>query len=67
MHSAQGSCPGVVIVELTEGGASGKLVGVLRTTNYVDTSGAGAPNSHAYTGGEHSDVHAAAVVRKRLK
>ena len=66
-HSAQGSCPGVGIVELTEGGARGKLVGVLRTTNTVDNSGAGAPGGHAYTGQEHSDIHAATVVRKGVK
>ena len=28
-HAAQGSCPGVGIVEITENGRSGKLVGVL--------------------------------------
>lgn len=63
-HSAQGSCPGVGIVELKNNGASGQLVGVLRTTNTVDDSGAGAPGGHAYTGAEHSDVHAATVVQK---
>ncbi len=66
-HAAQGSCPGVGIVELLDGGASGRLVGVLRTTNIVDTTGAGAsvPGGHAYSGAERSDVHAATVVRKR--
>lgn len=64
-HSAQGSCPGVGIVELTDGGASGKLVGVLRTTNTVDNVNSGAPNGHPYTGAEHSDIHAATVVRKK--
>lgn len=63
-HSAQGSCPGVGIVKLRNGGASGKLVGVLRTTNMVDTTAAGAPGGHAYSGQERSDVHAATVVRK---
>ena len=66
-HSAQGSCPGVGIVELKDNGASGKLVGVLRTTNTVDDSGAKSPGGHAYTGAEHSDVHAATVVRKGKK
>lgn len=66
-HSAQGSCPGVGIVALKDNGASGQLVGVLRTTNSVDDSGAGAPGGHAYTGAEHSDIHAATVVRKGKK
>ncbi len=64
-HSAQGSCPGVGIVELGEGGASGKLVAVLRTTNTIDTTQAAAPGGSDYTGSERSDVHAAAVIRKR--
>ena len=64
-HAAQGSCPGVGVVELTEDGASGRLVGVLRTTNTVDTSSGQSPGGHAYTGREHSDIHGAAVRRKK--
>ena len=64
-HSAQGSCPGVGIVELLDGGASGQLVGVLRSTNSVDTSPVSAPGGHAYTGAERSDIHGAAVVQKQ--
>ncbi|WP_173195941.1 hypothetical protein [Parvularcula mediterranea] len=63
-HSAQGSCPGVGIVELLEGGASGRLVGVLRSVNTVDDSPVSAPGGHAYTGAERSDVHGATVVMK---
>jgi hypothetical protein len=63
-HAAQGSCPGVGIIEVLEGGASGRLAGVLRTTNTVDTSPVAAPGGHAYTGIEHSDVHGAAVRMK---
>ena len=63
-HAAQGSCPGVGIIEVTDGGASGRLAGVLRTTNTVDTSDVAAPGGHAYTGSEHSDVHGAAVRMK---
>ena len=63
-HAAQGSCPGVGIIEVLDGGASGRLAGVLRTTNTVDTSAMSAPGGHAYTGIEHSDVHGAAVRRK---
>jgi hypothetical protein len=63
-HAAQGSCPGVGIIEVLDGGASGRLAGVLRTTNTVDTSPAAAPGGHAYTGNEHSDVHGAAVRKK---
>ena len=60
-HAAQGSCPGVGIIEVLDGGASGRLVGVLRTTNTVDTAPVSAPGGHAYTGMEHSDVHGASV------
>ena len=63
-HAAQGSCPGVGIIELVNGGASGRLVGVLRTTNTVDDTPVSAPGGHAYTGTEHSDVHGAAVRKK---
>ncbi|MBR9911116.1 MAG: hypothetical protein GYB33_12280 [Gammaproteobacteria bacterium] len=64
-HAAQGSCPGVGIVELTSDGASGHLVGVLRTSNSVDTSTVNAPGGHAYSGAERSDVHGATVVCTR--
>ena len=60
-HSAQGSCPGVGIIEVTEMGASGKLVAVLRTTNTIDTAPQSAPGGYAYTGTEHSDPHGASV------
>ena len=63
-HAAQGSCPGVGIVELLEGGASGRMVGVLRSTNTVDTSDVDVPGGHAYTGAERSDIHGAEVVTK---
>lgn len=62
-HSAQGSCPGVGVVELTEGGAYGRLVTVLNTRNTVDTSAVNAPGGYAYTGAERSDVHGAIAVR----
>jgi hypothetical protein len=65
-HAAQGSCTGVGIIELTRGGASGRLVGVLRATNTVDTASVDAPGGHAYTGREHSDVHDTAVRRYRV-
>ena len=64
-HSAQGSCPGVGIVELLDGGASGRLASVLRTTNTVDTSAVAAPGGHPYEGAERSDIHAATVVSRR--
>ena len=60
-HSAQGSCPGVGIIEVLDDGASGRLAGVLRTTNTVDTSPVSAPGGHPYTGVEHSDPHGASV------
>ena len=61
-HAAQGSCPGVGIVELADDGARGRLVGVLRTTNTLDTSDGGVPGGHAYAGAERSDVHGAIAV-----
>jgi hypothetical protein len=66
-HSAQGSCPGVGIIELLGNGETGKLVGVLRSTNTIDNSGAQAPGGISYTGVEHSDVHGVAVIRKRAQ
>ncbi len=56
-HAAQGSCPGVGVIELEQGGKSGKLAGVIRTTNTVDTAPGAPPGGHAYTGQERSDVH----------
>jgi len=64
-HSAQGSCPGVAIVKISNNGQSGHLIDVIRTTNTVDTtpltdfSGVG---GHYYTGAERSDIHGAVVV-----
>ena len=62
-HSAQGSCPGVGVVELTEGGAYGRLVTVLNTRNEVDDTAASAPGGHAYGGAERSDIHGVIAVR----
>lgn len=66
-HSAQGSCPGVGVVELSGNGKTGRLVSVLRSTNTIDTVQAGSAASsggHTYTGAERSDIHAAIVRRK---
>lgn len=64
-HSAQGSCPGVGIVKITNEGKSGRLVGVLRSTNTVDTVPVGSiPGGHDYIGAERSDIHGAIVVSK---
>ena len=62
-HTAQGSCPGVGIVELTNGGKSGKLIDVLRATNTVDDYvGYTIPGGHSYVGAERSDIHAAMTI-----
>ena len=63
-HAAQGSCPGVGIIELLEDGASGRLASVLRSTNTIDNSPVSAPGGQDYTGVEHSDIHGAAIRRK---
>ncbi|KAG7337184.1 hypothetical protein IV203_017387 [Nitzschia inconspicua] len=64
-HGGQGSCPGVGIVELMDGGKSGKLLDVIRTTNTVDTSvPVSIPGGVAYSGKERSDVHGAIVIAK---
>ena len=63
-HAAQGSCPGVGIIELLDDGASGRLIGVLRTTNTVDNAAVKAPGGYLYTGKEHSDIHGASVRKK---
>lgn len=56
-HAAQGSCPGVGVVKLEQGGKSGRLHAVIRTTNVVDTAPSLPPGGHVYTGRERSDVH----------
>lgn len=56
-HAAQGSCPGIGIIKLEKGGKSGRLYGVIRTTNTVDTAPSSPPGGYAYTGRERSDVH----------
>lgn len=63
-HGAQGACPGVGIIEVTESGKSGRMVDVLRTSNVVDTSPANTPGGHDYIGAERSDIHDVTVVRK---
>ena len=63
-HSSQGSCPGVGIIELTNGGMQGRLLDVLRTTNTFDSDPMLAPGGHAYVGAERSDVHGASVISK---
>mmetsp|Transcript_27566 Transcript_27566/g.58252 ORF Transcript_27566/g.58252 Transcript_27566/m.58252 type:complete len:588 (+) Transcript_27566:103-1866(+) len=64
-HAAQGSCPGVGIVEITEDGKAGKLVGVLRSSNTLDTVPVGTiTGGHDYVGAERSDVHGAIVVTR---
>jgi len=65
-HSAQGSCPGVGIVEVTENGKAGKLVDVLRTTNTIDNAPVPFPVSGGidYVGAERSDVHGAIAIAK---
>ncbi len=63
-HGAQGSCPGVGIIELSPDGSSGKLKTVLRTTNTLDNAPMSAPGGHAYTGAERSDIHGASVIAK---
>ena len=64
-HSAQGSCPGVGIVEISEDGSSGRLVDVLRTTNTVlDDVTVNPTGGVSYSGRERSDVHGTIVVYK---
>ena len=64
-HAAQGSCPGVGIIEVSDEGNTGKLIDVLRTTNTIDTAPVGIIlGGHSYKGLERSDVHAATVVKK---
>jgi hypothetical protein len=64
-HSAQGSCPGVGVIQLRQGGKSGKLITVLRSTNTVDNAPVSAPGGHPYDGAERSDVHGASVISKK--
>lgn len=66
-HAAQGSCPGVGIVKITEGGKSGRLIAVLRATNTIDTAPVGTIlGGFNYTGAERSDVHHALTIDKNM-
>ena len=60
-HAAQGSCPGVGIIEILDNGKSGRLVTILRSTNSIDTAKVKSPGGHDYKGKEHSDIHGASV------
>jgi hypothetical protein len=70
-HSAQGSCPGVGIVELLDNGKTGRLVGVIRTTNTISDAltitEATIAGGVAYAGSERSDVHQVSVIPKRAQ
>ncbi|PHS18628.1 MAG: hypothetical protein COA86_08045 [Kangiella sp.] len=63
-HSAQGSCPGVGVIALQNGGASGSLVAVLRTYNIVDDAAAAHVGGTDYVGAERSDPHGASARSK---
>ena len=57
---------GVGIVEITDGGMSGRLVDVLRATNTFDNAPVGEiPGGTNYSGAERSDVHGAIVVSRK--
>ncbi len=62
--SAQGACPGVGVIKLSDGGKSGSLAAVVRTTNTTDDVGPSASGGYAYTGVERSDPHGVSVVIK---
>lgn len=63
-HTTQGSCPGVGIVKLDNGGRNGKLITVLRTTNLTPDSipVVVVPGGVNYVGKERSDIHMVAVI-----
>jgi len=67
-HAAQGSCPGIGIVELYGNGKFGRLVDVLRTTNEIPDAAVISPTSFPggvqYKGSERSDVHGTIVIPK---
>jgi len=66
-HSAQGSCPGVGLVEVLENGKSGRLVEVLRTTNTLDNRAPSAISGGTnYAGAERSDIHGAIVISRQI-
>lgn len=65
-HSAQGTCPGVGVIAVKDGGASGELVNVIRTSNTVDNTAASPASNGGYSflGAERSDPHGVSVVIK---
>jgi hypothetical protein len=63
-HTTQGSCPGVGIVKLDNGGRNGKLITVLSTTNLTPDSipVVVVPGGVNYVGKERSDIHMVQVI-----
>lgn len=65
--TAQGSCPGVGVIKLSDGSKSGELAAVIRTTNTVDDAPINAltvSQGYDYQGAERSDPHGVSVVIK---
>lgn len=65
-HAAQGSCPGIGIVKISNQGKSGRMVAVIRTNNYIsdNTSTLSFTGGVPYIGKERSDIHGVFVVSK---
>lgn len=65
-HSAQGSCPGVGVIELEQNGKFGRVVAVLRATNTISDKIAtiSPPSGVEYSGLERADVHGCIVIAK---
>jgi hypothetical protein len=63
-HAAQGACPGVGVISISDGGKSGSLSKVVRTFNPTTTSTVTAVGGYDYTGTERSDPHGVSVVIK---
>lgn len=61
-HAAQGSCPGVGVIELSADGSSGALTAVLRASNTADSAFVSVFNGHRYAGAERADMHGVAII-----
>ena len=63
-HAAQGSCPGIGVIDLSDDGSRGALAAVLRASNTTDSAWVRVLNGHAYEGAERADMRGVAVLPK---
>ena len=63
-HAAQGSCPGVGVIDLSDDGSAGVLAAVLRASNRGDSARVSVFGGYTYGGAERADMHGVAALPK---